>query len=273
MKRLPSMLACLSIAACAVLPWVGAGARADTLRVGFMPGPYRDAFTQGIAPQLQRKGYAIEYVEFSQGVQINESLNRGEIDANIMQHTLFLEASNERQKLNLAPLIHVPTPPMGLYSKRYKTLAEVPDGSAVAIPSDPLNAARALNLLAAQGWIKVKPGVAAISISERDVVENPHRLRLIPLDSAQAPRALDDTALAAIQGNFAVAYGLRLTDALALENMTLPYVNVVAVKRRDLQAPFAQDIAQAYRSSDFQRLFRANPVWAGYRLPDYFAAP
>mgnify|MGYP003917427031 CR=1 FL=1 len=74
-----------------------------------------------------------------------------------------------------------------------------------------------------------------------------------------------------MQGNFAVASGLKLTDALKLENMTLPYVNVVAVKRSNEQAQFAKDIAAAYQSAEFQRFFRANPTWAGYRLPDYFS--
>jgi len=68
-----------------------------------------------------------------------------------------------------------------------------------------------------------------------------------------------------------VASGLKLTDALKLEDMTPPYVNVVAVKRGNVDAKFAKDIAAAYQSPEFQRVFKANPVWSGYRLPEYFA--
>ena len=250
---------------------LGATAAVGTeLAVGFMPGPYRDAFAKGIAPQLERQGYTIKYVEFSQGVQPNEAVERGNIHANIFQHALYLEASNLRQGFDLVPVLQVPTPPMGLYSQRHKTLASVPDGATVTLPADPVNAARALNILAAVGWVQVKPGVDPISVSERDIVSNPKRLKLVALDAAQAPRSLADADVAAVQGNFAVASGLRLTEALKLEDMTPPYVNVVAVKRSNAEARFAKDIAAAYRAAAFQQVFLANPAWAGYRLPAYF---
>ncbi len=248
-----------------------AGAHAAELRVGFMPGPYRDAFAQGIAPQLQKKGYDIKYVEFSQGVQPNDAVERGQIDANIFQHALYLEATNRRQGFHLVPVVQVPTPPMGLYSRKHRTLAAVPEGATVTLPSDPVNAARALNILAALGWVTIRPGVDPLGVSERDVVANPRKLRLVPLEAAQAPRSLDDADLAAIQGNFAVASGLKLTEALKLEDMTSPYVNVVAVRQGNQDAPFARDIAAAYRSPEFLRFFQSRPAWAGYRLPDHFA--
>ncbi|XAH22549.1 MetQ/NlpA family ABC transporter substrate-binding protein [Xylophilus sp. GW821-FHT01B05] len=243
---------------------------AAEVRIGFMPGPYRDAFSQGIEPQLQKLGYTVKYVEFSQGVQPNDAVERGQIDANIFQHTLFLNATNQRQGFDLVPIVHVPTPPMGLYSQRYKRLDAVPDGATITLPADPVNAARALNILAAIGWVQLKPNVSPLNVSERDIAANPKRLRLVALDAAQAPRSLADADLAAVQGNFAVAFGLKLTEALKLEDMTLPYVNVVAVKRGNENAAFAKDIVAAYRSADFQRFFKANPVWSGYRLPDYF---
>jgi D-methionine transport system substrate-binding protein len=243
---------------------------AADLSIGFMPGPYRDAFTKGIEPLLKKQGYTIRYVEFSQGVQPNDAVERGQIDANIFQHSLYLNATNKQQGFDLVPVIHVPTPPMGLYSQRHKTLDTVPDGATVTLPADPVNAARALNILAAIGWIELKPNVNPITVSERDIATNRKKLRLVPLDAAQAPRSLADADLAAVQGNFAVASGLKLTDALKQENMTLPYVNVVAVKRGNENAKFAKDIAQAYQSAEFQQTFKANPAWAGYRLPDYF---
>ncbi|KAF1069130.1 MetQ/NlpA family ABC transporter substrate-binding protein [Variovorax sp.] len=250
---------------------LASAAQAADLRVGFMPGPYRDAFTKGIEPQLAKLGYTVKYVEFSQGVQPNDAVERGQIDANIFQHTLYLNATNQQQNFDLVPIVHVPTPPMGLYSQRHKSLASVPDGATVTLPADPVNAARALNILAAIGWVQLKAGVNPLSVSERDIASNPKRLKLVPLDAAQAPRSLADADLAAVQGNFAVASGLKLTEALKLEDMTLPYVNVVAVKRGNENAKFAKDIVAAYQSAEFQRVFLANPVWAGYRLPDYFS--
>jgi D-methionine transport system substrate-binding protein len=258
-------------AALVLLLALSPAAWSSELSVGFMPGPYRDAFALAVAPQLEKKGYRIRYVEFSQGVQPNEAVQRGHIDANIFQHSLYLEASNQRLNFDLTPVIHVPTPPMGLYSKRHATLDQVPERAMVTIPSDPVNAARALNILADLGWVRLKSGVDPVQVSERDVIANPRALRIVPLEAAQAPRSLDDADLAAIQGNFAVASGLKLSQALKLENMSLPYVNVVAVRRDRWNEAFVQDLATAYRSVEFQQAFHANPVWSGYRLPDYFA--
>lgn len=246
-------------------------ASAEDLRIGFMPGPYRDAFAKGIEPLLARKGYTIKYVEFSQGVQPNDAVERGHIDANIFQHSLYLNATNERQGFNLVPIVQVPTPPMGLYSQRHKTLETVPDGATVTLPADPVNGARALNILAAIGWIELKPGVSPVNVSERDVVANRKKLRFVPLDAAQAARSLADADLAAVQGNYAVSSGLKLTEALKQEDMTLPYINVVAVKRGNENGKFAKDIVLAYQSAEFQQVFQASPVWAGYKLPDYFS--
>lgn len=241
------------------------------LRIGFMPGPYRDAFRTGIQPQLERKGYAVKYVEFSIGVQVNDALDKGNIDANIFQHTIYLESINKKEKFDNVPIVHVPTPPMGLYSQRLEALADVKDGATVTLPADPVNAARALAILDRIGWVKLAPNLDPISVSERDITANPKHLKLVPLDAAQAPRSLADADFAAIQGNFAVASGLKLTEALALEQMTLPYVNVVAVRRANQDAKWAQDIVTAYKSAEFQQTIRATRAYDGYRLPDYFS--
>jgi ABC-type metal ion transport system substrate-binding protein len=82
------------------------------LKVGFVPGPYIDEFKVGVAPELQKKGYRIRYVEFSTGLEANNAVFKGEIDANVMQHTILLNSYNDRQQTDLVGIVHVPTPPM-----------------------------------------------------------------------------------------------------------------------------------------------------------------
>ena len=69
------------------------------LRVGFVPGPYIDEFKVGVAPELQKKGYRIRYVEFSTGLEANNAVFKGEIVANVMQHTIFLNSYNLTTKI------------------------------------------------------------------------------------------------------------------------------------------------------------------------------
>ena len=238
------------------------------LKVGFVPGPYIDGFKAGVAPELEKKGYRIRYIEFSAGLEANNAVFKGEIDANVMQHTIFLNSYNERQNTDLAGIVHVPTPPMGLYSKKHPLGTPIKPGSTVAVPNDPVNLQRALWVLRDLGLIEIRDS-KPIDVTELDVIKNPGGIKIVPLEAAQAPRALDDVDFAAIQGNFAIYSGLKLTNAFALEKMTTPYVNVVAVKRGNSEAAWAQDIVAGYKSATFKTAILSNRFYDGFTLPDY----
>jgi D-methionine transport system substrate-binding protein len=238
------------------------------LRVGFVPGPYIDEFKVGVAPELQKKGYRIRYIEFSTGLEANNAVFKGEIEANVMQHTIFLNSYNERQKTDLVGIVHVPTPPMGLYSKKHPLGTPIKAGSTVAVPNDPVNLQRALWVLRDLGLIEIRDS-KPIDVTELDVIKNPGGIKIVPLEAAQAPRALDDVDFAAVQGNFAIYSGLKLTNAFALEKMTTPYINVVAVKRGNAENPWAQDIVAGYKSQTFKTAILSDRFYEGFALPDY----
>jgi D-methionine transport system substrate-binding protein len=238
------------------------------LKMGFVPGPYIDEFKAGVEPELKNKGYAIRYFEFSTGLEANNAVFKGDIDANVMQHTVFLNSYNERQKTDLVGIVHVPTPPMGLYSKKHVLGTPIKPGSTVAVPNDPVNLQRALWILRDLGLVEIRDS-KPVDVSELDVIKNTGGIRIVPLEAAQAPRALDDVDFAAIQGNFALYSGLKLTGAFALEKMTTPYINVVAVKRHNAESPWAQDIVAAYKSTTFKTAIISNRFYYGFALPDY----
>ena len=251
----------------------GAALHAETsaksdLKVGFVPGPYIDEFKVGVAPELEKKGYRIRYVEFSTGLEANNAVFKGEIDANVMQHTIFLNSYNERQQTDLVGIVHVPTPPMGLYSKKHPVGSPIKPGSTVAVPNDPVNLQRALWILRDLGLVEIRDS-KPVDVSELDVIKNPGGIKIVPLEAAQAPRALDDVDFAAIQGNFAIYSSLKLTNAFALEKMTTPYINVVAVKQANAGSPWAQDIVAGYKSQTFKTAILSDRFYDGFTLPDY----
>jgi len=266
----------LPVIAAAFLALFSAGSSANSqtapkteLKIGFVPGPYIDGFKAGVEPELKKKGYAVRYYEFSTGLEANTAVFRDDIDANVMQHSVFLEAYNQRQKTDLAGIVTVPTPPMGLYSKKHARAEAVKAGATVVVPNDPVNLQRALKILRDLGWIDIKDS-NPVDVTELDVIKNPSGIKIVPLENAQAPRALDDVDFAAVQGNFAIYSGLKLTEAFALEKMTTPYSNVVAVRRGNVEAPWAKDIVAAYKSDTFKNAIRTDKFYAGFVLPDYF---
>ncbi|KAG1244736.1 hypothetical protein G6F68_015330 [Rhizopus microsporus] len=90
---------------------------------------------------------------------------------------------------------------------------------------------------------------------------------MTPCRSAQLPRSLDDTDYSFVNGNFALASGLKLTSALALEKTTPTYQNLVAVRPAALDKPYVKDIAAAYASREF--LAVTEKSFAGFVKTDY----
>jgi D-methionine transport system substrate-binding protein len=253
----------LLAAALALILAPGAQARdANDIVIGTSAGPYADQVKYGIKPILERQGYKVKVVEFSDYIQPNFALAEGSLDANVFQHSVYLKKFSADHKLALSELVTIPTAPIAIYSRRHRSLDEARAGTTVALPNDPTNQARALVMMEQLGWIRLRPNTDPVKASERDIAANPRGVKLLPLEAAQLPRALQDADYAFVNGNYALASGLKLTDALRTENISRNYVNLVAVRTADRDKPFARDLAAAYRSREFL-------AWTVQHCPGY----
>ena len=235
--------------------------------IGTSAGPYADQIKLGIKPILEKQGYKIKVVEFNDYIQPNFALAEGSLDANVFQHIVYLIRFASEHKLALVPLVTIPTAPIAIYSKKHKTLSTVKEGASVALPNDPTNQARALVLLDQLGWIKLRANADPLRASEKDIAANLKKIRLVPLEAAQLPRSLQDTEFSFVNGNYALASGLKLTEALITEKISPSDINLVAVRSADKDKQFARDLAAAYRSRAFLEV--TNKHFAGYAKPDY----
>jgi len=240
---------------------------AKELVIGTSAGPYADQVKLGIKPILEKQGYKVKVVEFNDYIQPNFALAEGSLDANAFQHIVYLTKFSNDNKLALSELIKVPTAPIAIYSKKHRSLKEVKEGTTVALPNDPTNQARALVLLEQLGWLKLKANVDPVRASENDVALNLKKIKLIPLEAAQLPRSLEDTDYSFVNGNYALASGLKLTEALAQEKISTRYQNLVAIRTADKDKPWVKDLEAAYRSRDF--LTVTNQYFSGFAKPDY----
>ncbi|HEU4815688.1 MetQ/NlpA family ABC transporter substrate-binding protein [Janthinobacterium sp.] len=237
------------------------------ITIGTSAGPYADQIKLGIKPILEKQGYKVKLVEFNDYIQPNFALAEGSLDANVFQHIVYLKKFALEHKLALTDLITIPTAPIAIYSKKHKTLDDVKEGTTVGLPNDPTNQARALVLLDQLGWIKLRASFDPVRASEKDIAVNTKKIKLLPLEAAQLPRSLGDTDYSFINGNYALASGLKLTDALVAEKISPNYINLVAIRTADKDKPFAKDLAAAYRSREFLDI--TNKHFAGYSKPDY----
>ncbi|WP_432921855.1 MetQ/NlpA family ABC transporter substrate-binding protein [Microbispora sp. CA-135349] len=208
----------------------GTAAADAPLKIGVSPVPHAQIMKYVADNLAAAKGLKLEIVEFSDYVQPNLQLQDGQLDANYFQHKPYLDDFNASKGTKLSFVAPVHLEPLGLYSRKVKDIAALPQGGTVAVPNDATNLGRALKLLADNGVVTLKDGVGTAA-TERDVTGNPKNLTFRPLEAAQLPRSLDDVDAAVINGNYALEANLNpSSDALVLEKAEgNPYANGLVV--------------------------------------------
>ncbi|MFA1621462.1 MetQ/NlpA family ABC transporter substrate-binding protein [Rhizobium mongolense] len=222
-------------------------AAAETIKIGVTPGPHAQIMEK-VKEVAAPKGLDIEILEFSDYVVPNQALADGELNANSFQHKPYLDNQVADRGFRIIDVAYTVNFPMGVYSKKVKSLDELADGATVAIPNDPTNGGRALLILADKGLIKLKDG-ASLKVGPADVTENAKNLKFAELDAAQLPRSLDDVDAAVINTNYALEAGLDPSkDPIAREGEKAPYVNILAVNEKDKDQPWVKTLVEAYHS-------------------------
>ena len=223
------------------------------IKVGATPVPHAEIL-EAVKPILKAKGYDLQIVEFTDYVTPNIAVNEGELDANFFQHLPYLEEFNKNNNTELVKTVNVHLEPMGLYSHKIKALSELADGATIAVPNDPTNESRALDILAKQGLLTFKNVPFKTVI---DIVNNPKNLQIKELDAPQLPRVLDEVDAAIINTNYALPANLNpLSDAIVLESKDSPYSNIIVVKRGNENKDSIKALDEAINSEDIRTFIK-----------------
>jgi D-methionine transport system substrate-binding protein len=246
-------------------------AEIKTLRFGISPGPYGDLVVKAIQPSLEKKGYKVELVTFQDWVQPNLALNNKETEVNVFQHVLYLRKFSADHKLELSQLIKIPTAGLGLYSSKIKSLDQLKKGDEITLALDPTNLARSLRFLNKAGLITLKPEIDQTKASLHDIATNPKELKLVPTEAAQLPRTLGSAAIAVVPGNYAIASGLKLSEAIVLEELTEDTKNIIAIRTENLNTTWAKDIIAAVESEEFKNAVEDHKnIFFSFQKPDWY---
>lgn len=260
MKKAIAALLALTLSA-GLLSGCGGAGDENTIVIGASPTPHAEILKEA-APLLEEKGYTLEIKEFTDYVQPNLALNDKELDANFFQHKLYLDDFNAERGMNLVSAGAVHYEPFGIYPGKTKSLDSLPDGAVISVPNDGTNEGRALNLLQANGLIKLKEG-AGFTATVKDIVENPKNLQVKEIEAAQLARSLEDVDLACINGNYALDAGLNVqADALAIEEggatSEESYGNVVAVREGDENSDKIKALMEVLKSDEIKKFIEEN---------------
>jgi D-methionine transport system substrate-binding protein len=247
----------------ATVPAMDASAN-ETLRVGIMSAEDEDIWAV-VAKEAEKQGLTLKLVTFNDYTQPNEALENGELDANAFQHKPYLDNQIKTRGYHIVPVGYTAVWPIGLYSRKHKAIAELPEGAVIGVPNDPSNEGRALLLLEAQGLIKVKPA-AGILATTTDITDNPKKLEIKELDAGIVGRSIDDLDAAVVNTDWAIKSQLTQQDRLATEAVeNNPYRNFIAVKEGQENAPWVKTLVAAYQNETVKAALAK--IYKGTALP------
>ncbi|USG66628.1 MetQ/NlpA family ABC transporter substrate-binding protein [Brevibacillus ruminantium] len=203
-----------------------------------------------VKEQAAKQGLEIELVQLNANVNPNTVLLEGDIDANAFQHVAFLDQFNTKNKSDIVPIGSTIIAPLGIYSDKFKTIEEIPDGAKIAVPNDDSNWGRSLLLLQEAGLIEVVDKFDGFGGADK-IKNNPKKLEIVPVDGATTPRVMKDVAASIINNGTAVEAGFLLKDAVFHESATAkPYINVIATSRANENREDLQKLVAIYQSKE-----------------------
>ncbi|WP_017604362.1 MetQ/NlpA family ABC transporter substrate-binding protein [Nocardiopsis alkaliphila] len=222
----------LALAACGAPSEQGSQASEDgqgPLRVGVATVPHGDVLAFIDENLAEEAGLELDIVEIADYNTPNAQLVDGALDANYFQHREFLkEWVQNGPDAELTYLTDVHIERLGLYSETFESIDDLPEGAEIAVPNDPANLNRALNILQTEGLITVDPEAGG-NATEQDITDNPQDLEILPLEAAQIPRSISDVEAAVVNGNYAIEASLaEETNVLAWEPEGEDYVEKYA---------------------------------------------
>lgn len=238
----------LALAGTALLFLSGCGSHPKNgLKVAATPVPHAQML-EFIKPDLKEKGIDLIIITTDDYNMPNRALAEKEVDANFFQHIPFMELQIKEFNYPIQSDGKIEIEPMGIYSKKIKSLSDLKNNAVIAIPNDPSNEGRALLLLQSQGIIQLDdPNNLKATIW--NITQNPKQLKIFEVDAAMLPRSLQDVDAAVINTNYALEANLNpLKDALVLESKDSPYANILAIRIGDENRPDIQALKEAMTS-------------------------
>lgn len=265
MKKLITLVATVAVLAGSL---TGCGTKTSTsntennvIKVAASATPHAEIL-EAAKDLLKEKGYELEIKIFDDYILPNNVVDSGEFDANYFQHVQYLESFNEEHNTNLVIAGKIHYEPFGIYPGKKTDLSTLAAGDVIAIPNDSSNETRALKLLEEKGIITLKEGVG-IEATVMDIKENPYDIKFEELEAAQIPRVREEVSFAVINGNYALAAGLSVTeDSVFYEDAdsgnAKTYVNVIAVKEGNESLEKIKALVEVLKSDEIKQFIEDN---------------
>lgn len=258
-KKILSTFVALSLAAVSFTGCAKADASSKVIKVGASSTPHAEIL-EAVKDNLAKEGYDLQIVVYDDYVLPNKALSDGELDANYFQHTPYLNSYNASNNTDIVSAAPIHYEPFGLYGKGITKVSDIPAGSTIVIPADDSNETRALLLLQQEGLITLPDGANALDgVTVLDIVDDKgYKITPVQADTVAAQFTNgDEGSVAVINGNYALAAGLKSSDALAVEDASgdaaQTYANIIAVRKGDENSEKIKALVKALETDEVKQ--------------------
>ena len=203
----------------------------EKLKVAATPIPAGEVL-EVIKEDLKKEGIELEIVTFNDYIQPNKVLQSKEVDANLFQHTPYMENFGKKNGFEMVAVGKIYLPTLALYSKRIKNVKELKDGDTILIPNDPTKQ----------------------DATVKDIAENPKNIKIVELSAEQLAPRLEEVAASIVNSSFALDAGLSYKkDGILAEDKDSPYANVLATLKGNEKDEKIQKLLKALQSEKVRK--------------------
>ena len=199
-------------------------------------------------------GITLDIVQFSDYSPVNEALAQGELDVNKFQHIKYLAAYNEASGNDLRVVGSTEIVPLALFWKDHDSLDGI-EGEEVAIPNDPSNQGRAINVLVQAGLLTLSDSVAdELAPTPADIDKDASKVTVTPVDASQTPSAYNEGKPAIINNTWldraGIEPGLAIFQDDPESKEAEPYINVFAAQADDIDDETLNKLVELWQTPE-----------------------
>ena len=229
--------------------------RNKKLVVGASAVPHAEVL-EAAKPLLKEKGIDLEVQVFQDYILPNVALRDKELDANYFQTPGYLDLQmKENKDFDFVSVGGIHKEPIGIYSKKYKSLKDLPKGAKIIMSDSLSDHGRILPIFEKEGLIKLKEGVG-VNARVEDIIENPKNLDFSTLIEAKLLASSFDSGegdAVVINTNYALEGGIDIGKyGIAFEGDDVVPANLVVVRSEDKDREEIKTLVEVLQSKEIQ---------------------
>ncbi|ORA39272.1 MetQ/NlpA family ABC transporter substrate-binding protein [Mycobacterium aquaticum] len=214
-------------------------------------------------------GIKVAGVGLGDSTQINSAISDGRFAGTIFQHRHWLQQVLDanpgfREQAATGPFFHWV---FGIWSDKYRTPQEIPNGARVSLLADPANNAQGIWYLAQAGLVTLRPGADTTALTVRDIASNPRNLQFELLDFGAQPRALRDLDAIVGYAESFLAAGVPEEKLIFAPKSPDEFASVLTVGSDYINTANIQNLIKAFNDPRVQTFIATDPDVKKLALP------